>query len=138
MSLKDRKKELQTLGRKSRTLDMGMGDGPETIWFRELSFDERQKLFGTRMKETTNKDGVMSLAFRPVNGSDVNFQAELVAKTLIDEDKGAPMFTLEELRKFRAAKLQKLYDEAIDVVSEFQTDEEKAADEPNPSTGEQT
>ncbi len=135
MALKDRKKLAQTMGRKERTVDLGLGDGPEVLTFREMTKGEHSRLFASRMTPTTDKDGKATMAFHAVNKTDYNFQTEIVSILLIDPDTGNQLFTLEELKKFRSQVMDKIFQECMLAVEEFGADEKDAADAENPSTG---
>lgn len=104
--------------KKVEDIDLGFGDGPETLYFRSLAYEERQKIFGARSKD----DGTLD-----VRDKGLFLAAELIAASLCNED-GGNIVTVEAARKWDSDLLDRLSAEALKVVTP------KASAE-NPSSG---
>lgn len=99
-------------------IDLGFGDGEETLYFRSLSYEERQKIFGARSKD----DGTLD-----VRDKGLFLAAELIAASLCHED-GSNVVTIEAARKWDSELLDRLSAEAMKILTPKATEE-------NPSSG---
>jgi len=88
-------------------IDLGFGDGEETIYFRGLTFQERQDIFGARAKD----DGTLD-----VRDKGRYLGAELVSAALCKAD-GKQVATVEAVRSWDAALLDRLASKAMEVLN---------------------
>lgn len=86
--------------------DFGVGDGPETVHFRGLSYTERQELFVKRLTEDGKVD------FR---NAGLYMNAELVAATLCTKT-GKPVATLDAVKAWDPALVDGLADAAVKAL----------------------
>ncbi len=102
------------------SVDLGFGDGVEELYFRELSFEERQNIFGAR----ANDDGTLD-----VRTKGLYLGAELVSASLCHKD-GKAVVTVEAARKWDSKVLDRVANEAMKALN-AKPDE----DEADPSKG---
>jgi len=88
------------------TVDLGLGDGPETLYFRKLAYEDRQIIFAAR----TNADGSMD-----VREKGLMLAAEFVAKTLCDAN-GKAVANTDAVRQWDSDIVEKLAAEAMRVL----------------------
>lgn len=101
----------------AKIIDLGFGDGPETVHFRDLTFQERQDIFGARAKD----DGTLEL-----RGEGRYLGAEVIAASLCDEH-GKPVATVEAVRKWK--------DKLVDTLSAAAMEVMQPAKDENPTKG---
>ncbi len=87
--------------------DLGFGDGIEKIYFRSLTFAERQKIFGAR----ANENGMIDM-----RDKGLHLLAELVATSLCHEN-GTRVVTYEAALEWDGALIDKLAGEAMKAIS---------------------
>ncbi len=87
-------------------MDLGYGDGIEPIYFRSLSFDDRQRIFAARSSDDGSVD---------MRGAGLHVMAELVSSTLCNED-GSLVVTLEAALKWDNVLIDRLGVEAMKAI----------------------
>jgi hypothetical protein len=102
--------------------DLGFGDGEEKIFFRSLSFEERQKIFGAR----ANAEGVLD-----TREKGLFLVAEFIAASLCDEN-GKNVVTLENVKRWDSDFIDKLGQIGMDTLNKAA---EEAKQKSDPSAG---
>jgi hypothetical protein len=93
-------------------IDLGLGDGVETIYFRGLTFQERQDIFGARAK--ADGTGGLDAAILRENGR--YLASELVSVSLVDEN-GKNVVRGEQVRRWPAELVDKISGAAMEVLT---------------------
>lgn len=99
--------------------DLGFGDGVEKLYFRELDYADRQRIFVARGKDDGSID---------VRSAGLYLGAEIVCAMLCDEN-GDAVVSLDQVRKWDGALVDKISSLALEAAKP--TAEEKSE---NPST----
>lgn len=114
MAFLDRLDEITRPKIHEHLFDFGLGDGEETIYFRGLSFEQRQKLIVAR---GTGSDGKMD-----VRGAALMLNAEIVAATFCKKD-GKAVATTEAVQKWEPSLVDRLSVAAIEALDIGKKDE---------------
>ena len=96
------------------------GDGEETIYFKALTYNQRQAIFVKRL----DKDGKLD-----ITGEALHMNAELIAATLVDEG-SKTLVTKEAVCQWDSTLVDKLADLSGKTLGLI----DKKADEENPSS----
>ena len=87
-------------------IDLGFGDGIEPLYFRELTFEERQRIFGARAKDDGNLD---------LRDKGLYLGAELVSASMCKVD-GSTIATVDAVKKWDSKFLDMIAGEAMKIV----------------------